>query len=342
MLIKVKNLDKFVEGFKNKKYTLENASKSLFKDKQSVLKILPYDATGALYNCLPKKFQKDESFIKELTELNGRLFLKAKRYQNNNELALSAIKTCPDAAAFLNFDENNGVELAVKAVQNNPFAQRHLRQYAEHESVVVPALSSEGILYRYLSKQSQSNEAYAAIALQSSPFVYRFMPKPLNSNAQLARIAIEADKGYAYSIYKEQVADEVRENPHLAVLAISKNLNSMLNVPSQTFRSQEFLSLFKEYLDNSKQRFEENDNQEGLLSFQDSVNSLFVQKSQMVLQDSINNLLVQKQQLQESFDGDISELLNQMATTAQEELASEQEMSPEGQEFASISQVEQE
>lgn len=342
MLIKVKNLDKFVEGFKSKKWTLEDASKSLFKDKQSILKILPYDTTGALYNYLPKKLQKDESFVKELTELNGRLFLKAKRYQKNNELALSAIKTCPDAAAFLNFNKDNGVELAVKAVQNNPFAQRHLRQYAEHENVIVSALSSEGILYRYLSKQSQSNEAYAALALQTSPFIYRFMPKPLKSNAQLASIAIEADKGYAYSIYKEQVADEVRENPHVAVLAISKNLNSMLNVPSQTFRSEEFLSLFKEYLDNSKQGFEQNDDQEGLLSFQASVNSLFVQKSQRVLQDSINNLLIQKQQLQESFDGDISELLNQIATTAQEEFATEQEISPDGQEFASTYQGEQE
>lgn len=307
MLVKVKNLDRFVEGFKSKKYTLENAAKSLFKDKQSILKILPYDATGALFNHLPKKLQNDEPFIKQLTGLNGKLFLKATKYHNNNDLALLAIKTCPDVAEFLNFDEENGLELAVKAVENNAFAQRHLKQYAEHEKVLMTALPQQGILYRYLSSQSQKNEEYATVALKSSPFVYRFLPKELKESVELATIAIETNKGYAYSIYKEQVSDSVRANPQVAVLAITKNLLSMLSVPSVTFQSEEFLVTFKEYLDVSRQNFIENGDEEGLENFEKNVNAVFTQKSQMVLQESITNLLNRKQQLQENFNENLNE-----------------------------------
>lgn len=298
-MAKVRDFDEFIRGFKTNKYSLENAPNKFFKDKETVLKLAPYDYFGNLYNYLPKKLQKDEDFISDLVNINGYLFLKANRYHDRNDMALTATKTCADAAEFLNLEGKDGLKLAKEAININAFAYRFIKNYTDNPEIITSALTSQGILYRYLTKENQLVEDYAKVALNSNPFVYKFLPKELTPNVELASIAIAADKGYAYSIYKDMLLEEVQANSYVSVLAISKDLRSILNVPNSTYADPEFQQMFEEMTEQTKESFRQQDDQEGLQNYESKLNDLVNQKNEIILEEKLNNLFSEKQK----FDG---------------------------------------
>lgn len=298
-MFKVRNFDQFIEGFKSKNYSLDNAPVKFFKDKKTVLKMAPHDNFGALYNYLPKKFQKDEKFMSQLVNINGYMFLKANRFHENNDMALSAVKTCPDAAAFLNLNGENGYNIAKEAVDTNAFAYRHLKNFTDDSQIIISALSSQGILYRYLSPQNQCVEDYAKVALASTPFAYRFLPKELQPSVELASIAISADKGYAYSIYKDLLIKEVQADPYVSALAVSKNIQSIKHVPNDTYADPGFQQMLGQVIDQAKENFREQNDEEGLINYEQKINYLMAQKNEEVLEERLNQIFSEKQ----NFDG---------------------------------------
>lgn len=293
MSVKIRNIDDFVKALKSHKCSISDAPSSFYRDRESVLKMLPYDFNGVVYNNLSRKLKKDSEFVEQMISVNGRTFLKATKYHKDTRLGLLAAKTCPEAAKCIKLNGENGLDLAKQLVTIEPFTYRHLTGHQDNDEVISLALSGAGILYRYLDPEKKEMKQHAATALANAPISYKFLPKPLKQSISLAKIAISTDGGYARAIYKDMLESDVQENISVSVLACSRDLNCILDVPTQTFEGVEFQQQFKEMIDDKRQEIRQSGDYDAYQDFEDSLSSLFVEKRDMVLKEKIDYLFDQ-------------------------------------------------
>jgi len=285
--MRAKSVDAFIKGFKNHNYTLDQAPRGFFKNKEFVKSILPYDLKGETYSRLPKDLKKDKDFIKEIISINGTIFKNEKKLHGDSELNMLAIRTCVEAAQFLNLDGENGLDIAKEVVSISGLALQFLPKFQDHDEVIKLALIENGIAYKFMLASQRANPEYAALAVQSFPFMYTFTCGEARENIGVAMLAMTVDKGYSSYIYQKLLDGDVKADLGISSLACQKNINNILHVPTVTFEQGEFQANLGAIIKAQKGEFIENGDRQGLFAYQVQLKELFAKKDEMIAAEKL-------------------------------------------------------
>ena len=291
--MRVKSVDAFIKGYREHKYKLDQAPRGFFKNKEFIKSILPYDLKGEMYSRLPKDLKKDREFIKEMVSINGNIFMSEKKLHTDKELNILAIKTCIDAAQFLDLTGKDGFAIAKDVVSSNGLAFQFLPKFQDNDEIIRIALTENGIAYKFMTPDQRSNPEYAALAVQNCPFMYTFTCGAAREDVVVALTAMTADKGYASYIYQRLLQGDVKADLKISSIACEKDIRNILHVPTVTFEQVDFQANLNATIKTQKNEHIENGDQQGLFAFQMQVKDLFAKKDEMIAAEKLEQSVLE-------------------------------------------------
>jgi len=237
------NKDKFFEGFKNHKYTINNAGINILHDTVFLTKLLPYDSSCSIIDIMSEKFlSKHRDFVEKAVSFFGDNFNHLPvNYRDDIDIANLAIESSNFSNLRLGEKLSNDYNFAREAVSKNGFVLKSFSyDIRSQTSFNILAVKQSPLAYRSLLDKMKANDEVINVAVEQNGFIYHFVPeKNRENNEKLLIKALENSKDYAPLIYKESPVN-FRENTDISLLACTQNIECIKNVPFKTFYEEDF------------------------------------------------------------------------------------------------------
>jgi len=294
MHFKVLSKKVFIEGFKNGKYSMENAPFRVLSNEAILSELLPYDRNNSIVDFAYPKVLRNLSFAEKLVKFYGPNFNKLSlNLRNNQNLALTAFQSTKGCLLNLG-DKLNNYNFAETLIKIDPFAIRSFHgEVFENKDLNLLAVKGNGLVYRNLCYQNRQDDEIALEAVKNNGFVYHFLESSKKENLDLARIAIKTAKDYTELVYREMPTD-VRADHQISIDACSYELRCLNHTPFQTVLNEDFKNELALIISNKREEIiESSATESSLIKFDNETEKLLSSNYQRALEEEKQALEMQ-------------------------------------------------
>ena len=285
----VRNKEKFFEGLRKGKYTLRSAHPDLRKDRDVLIECARFDRKSNILKIGLKNGFKDIDFISEILKYRPKEFrFLSKAQKTDEEFLLSLFGRGCEFLELVPKDIRENEEFVRRAVSINGLLIKNVsEEMLQDRELCYLAIKNNPIAYKFLRNNFRNDPNLACLAVSRKPEMFFWLTDELTYNPKVVKACFKANSDFTYSVYKDKLPEEIKQNVGVSVAACNSNLRCLLEVPTDTYLSEGFKTEFDEIIGKKEEAILKTSNnpEEELGQLKREVKELLTEKEALVVEE---------------------------------------------------------